>query len=235
MAIINIAVLAVFALFFLSGFYKGFIWNLSALGASIIALILAFALRGSVSKAIVKNGTLYEAMLNYTEGAEAIYERELVDMEITSLTNDQIDEIMERSGLPFPLRDRVYENIMDEALKDQGITTLGDYFNESMVLTFINIVSFMLIYFVCRVILTFIICWLDYSIQFSRLRRLDSIVGGAIGLVRGFIDISVVFMVIPIVLTVLPFDQIEELITASAMASFLHRSNIFLKLLPGTI
>lgn len=235
MGIIDIIIIALFALFFLSGFRKGFIWNISALGASIVSLVLAFLLMGSVSRLIVNNGVIYNAMLSYTEGSEAIYDIELVDKDITSLTNEQIDEVMERSDLPFPLRDRVYDNIMSEALRDSGITTLGDYFNESMVLTFVNIVSFLLIYFISRIVLTFLICWLDYSIKFPRLRIGDSIVGSAIGLVRGVIDISVVFMVVPIVLTVLPFDAIEEMISSSAMASFLHTSNIFLKLIPGTV
>lgn len=235
MGLIDLAILAVFALFLLSGFHKGFIWNLAALGASLAALVLAYFFMGGVARAVVNNGTLYDAMLNYTEGAEYIYDRELVDREVTSLTNDEIDEIMERAGLPFPLRDRVYENIMGESFRDAGITTLGDYFNESMVLTAINIISFLFVYFAARVVLTFVICWLDYALKFPRLRIGDSVVGAAIGLVRGVIDVTVLFMVVPIVLVVLPFDAIEELITASKIANFLHRSNVFLKLIPGTL
>lgn len=235
MGIIDIAIIAIFALFLLSGFYKGFIWNLSALAATVIAILLAHLLMGRLSALIVKNDTLYDAMLSYTEGAEAIKDVELRDDEITSLTNDQIDEVMELSGLPFPLRDRVYENIMDEAFKDKGITTLGDYFNESIVHSIINIVSFMCIYFVARIILTFLICWLDYSLRFPRLRIGDSVVGSALGLVRGFVDVLVVFMAVPILLTVLPFDSIETMISESAMASFLHTSNFFLKFIPGVV
>lgn len=235
MGIIDILILAILALFFLSGFHKGFIWNLAALGAAIISLLIAHLFMGTVARAIVNNGTIYDAMLSYTEGAEAIHDSELAEKDITLISNDQLDEIMERSNLPFPLRDRVYENIMDEAFKDKGITSLGDYFNESMVLTFVNIISFLLVYFASRVVLTFLICWLDYSIKFSRLRIGDSLVGGAIGLIRGLLDVFVLFMIVPIVLTVLPFDAIEEMISSSAIASFLHTSNIFLKLIPGTV
>ena len=52
---------------------------------------------------------------------------------------------------------------------------------------------------------------------------------------RGVIDVTVIFMIVPIVLVILPFDAIEELITASKIANFLHRSNMFLKLIPGTV
>ncbi len=42
-------------------------------------------------------------------------------------------------------------------------------------------------------------------------------------------------MLVPIVLTILPFDGIADMIEQSAIASFLHNSNIFLKLIPGTL
>lgn len=235
MGIIGLAILAIIGLFFLSGIYKGFLWNLAALGVSIIALVAAYLLMGPVSKAFVKNETLYNAMLSYTEGAEAIYDTELTSRDIESLSNSEIDEVMERANLPFPLGDRVYENIMDEAFKDRGITTLGDYFNESIVHCVINIISFMLIYAVLRLALTFLVSWLDYSFKFKRLRIADGVVGGIVGLIRGFLDVSVIFMIVPIVLMVLPFDAIEEMISKSAIASFMHSSNIFLKLIPGIV
>ena len=228
MGILGLAIIAIIGLFFLAGLYKGFIWNLATLGVSIIALLAAYLLMGPVSQAFVKDKGLYNAMLSYTEGSEAIYDVELVDRDIASLSNEEIDEVINRANLPFPLDERVRENIMNEAFKSSGITTLGDYFNES-------IISFILVYLILRVVLTFVVSWLDYSLKFPCLRIFDGPVGGAIGIVRGFIDISVLFMLVPIVLTVLPFDVIEELISKSAIASFLHRSNIFFKLIPGTV
>jgi Colicin V production protein. len=235
MGILGLAIIAIIGLFFLAGLYKGFIWNLAALGVSVIALLAAYLLMGTVSKAFVKDKGLYNAMLSYTEGSEAIYDVELVDRDIDSLSNDEIDEVIKRANLPFPLGERVRENIMNEEFKSSGITTLGEYFNESLVLSVINIISFILIYLILRVVLTFVVSWVDYSFKFPCLRILDGPVGGAIGIVRGFVDISVIFMLVPIVLTVLPFDGIADMIENSAIASFLHNSNIFLKLIPGTV
>ena len=41
------------------------------------------------------------------------------------------------------------------------------------------------------------------------------------------------FMLCPIILTVLPFDVVEELVEDSALASFFYRSNFLLGLIPG--
>ena len=163
MEIVNLAIIAVFAIFVLAGVYKGFLWNLAALGATIVSLLIALIFMRSMAKLIVANQSLYSAMLSYTEGKEDIYDVDLVNRDITTLTNAEIDEIMERSNLPFPFMQRVHDNILSEALKDRGITTLGDYFNESKVIVFINIISFIIIYMISRILLTVLISWLDYS------------------------------------------------------------------------
>ena len=237
MGIVNLAIIAVFVIFVLAGVYKGFIWNLATLGATIVSLLIALIFMRSVSKLIVANQSLYSAMLSYTEGREDIYDVDLVNRDITTLTNAEIDEIMERSNLPFPFMHRVHDNILSEALKDRGITTLGEYFNESKVIVFINIISFILLYLISRVILTVLISWFDYSVKFPKLRipLTDQIAGGAVGFIRGLIDVSVVFMITPAVLTVLPFDQIQDMLTNSTLASFLYNSNLLLRLVPGVL
>ncbi|MBR0135711.1 MAG: CvpA family protein, partial [Clostridia bacterium] len=102
MGLVNLAIIAVFAIFVLAGVYKGFIWNLAVLGASLLSFLIAFIFMGPVSRLIASNQGVYSAMLSYTEGKEDIYDVDLVNREITSLTNAEIDEIMERSNLPFP-------------------------------------------------------------------------------------------------------------------------------------
>ena len=77
------------------------------------------------------------------------------------------------------------------------------------------------------------ICWLDYAFIFPQLRKVDFIIGGAVGLARSIIGLCVIFMLMPIILTVLPFDAIEQLVSSSAIASFFYQSNILLKLIPG--
>lgn len=233
MNIIGFAILGFIAIYILSGAYKGFVWSASTLVASVVSCVLALLLMSGVSKLIVSNDNFYEAMLSYTEGSEYVFDVEYAKTDITKLTNDQIDEVMEKANLPYPMDERVHENIMTEAFKDDQITTLGDYFNESMVMVIVNIISFLIIYFILRVILTFVLSWLDYSKPFPVLRRVDWLVGGCIGAVRGVVAASIVLMVLPIVLTVLPFDAIKELVDASSIATFFYKSSLLLKFIPG--
>lgn len=230
---ITVVIIVIILLYVLSGVYKGFLWSVYTLGASLVSCALAFALMGPVSSAVRSNDYLYASMLSYTEGAESIYDVELRKVPIDEITEDELEEVMERSDLVFPLRDSVYKNITEKSFESEGIVTLGDYFNESLVRVILNIASFIILYLVFRVVLTFLICWADYTFTFKKLRKADFALGGAIGLLRGIIGISIVFMLVPVLLTVLNFDSIRDMVEGNALAYFFHNSNLLLMLIPA--
>ena len=233
MGLIGIAIIAMIAIYILSGVYKGFVWSASVLVSSLLACVFAMLLTGPVSEAIVSNQTIYEAMLSYTEGAEYVKDVEYAKMDVSKLSNTEIEEIMNKTDLPYPMNERVHENILSEAFKEQGITTLGDYFNQSMVMVMVNIMAFLIVYLLLRLIFTFALCWLDYSVNFLILRRFDWLVGGCVGILRGLLGVTVIMLTVPILLTVLPFDAVKETIEKSSAASFFYTSNLLLKLIPG--
>lgn len=226
-------IIFIILLYFLSGMYKGFVWNLSVLASSLISCVLALLLMFPVAALFRNNETIYNSMLSYTEGAESIYDVELRKVNISELTDEQLDDVMNKSNLVFPFKDRVYKNITNERFKDAGINTLGDYFNESIVRVMINIMSFLLVYLILRVALTYIMCWLDYSFKFPVLIKYDWLAGVAIGLIRGFLGITVIFTIMPIILTVLNFDAVREMVETNAIASFFHNKNLILMIIPG--
>lgn len=230
---LTIIIIFIIALYFLSGMYKGLIWNLSVLASSLIACVLAFLLMSPVASLFRNNETIYNSMLSYTEGAENIYDVELRKVNVSELSSEELEDVMNKSNLVFPFQDRVYKNIINESFKDIGINTLGDYFNESMVRVIINIMSFLVVYLILRIILTYTMCWLDYSFKFPVLMKYDWIAGAAIGLIRGILGIAVIFTIVPIVLTVLNFDAVREMIESNAVASFFHNKNLILMIIPG--
>lgn len=231
--IIDVVIILILGIYVLSGVYKGFLWSVSAFGATLIACCVALIFMGPVTKAFASNETLFDSMLSYTEGSEAVYDVEYAKMNITELSNNEINEVMSRADLPYPMGERIYENIMSEAFSDKGVEKLGDYFNQSMVMVMLNIASFLIIYMVVRLVITLLLCWFDYAVKLPKMKKLDWLVGGGIGIVRAIAAVSLIFMMIPIVLTILPFDQIKELMESSMIASFFYHSNLLLRLIPG--
>lgn len=233
MNILDLAIIIILALYVLGGIYKGLVWNLSVLGSYVAAWLLAAIFMSSVASGFVANEKLFNSMLSYTEGSEYIYDVEYSKLPLSEISNSMLDDIIERAALPFPMGDRVRENIEKEAFSDSGVVTLGDYFNESIVMIVINIISFLIVYAIVRVICAVGINWADYAFVFPKLRRYDMLVSSGVGLIRGVFALFSIFMLIPILLTVLPFDQVRELLDGSFLASFFHRLNFLLRLIPA--
>lgn len=234
MNLIDLAVLAVLALFALAGYYRGFLTTLLNLGAYVVSVLLAFLLMPLAANGIKSSESLYNMMLYYTEGSEYIASAEYVRVNISSVGASQLSDILSAGRLPYPMGKEIAENIAKEAFADQGITTLGDYFNQTIVCVFINILMFLLVFAIIRAVLAFVINGMDYAWTFPVLRSGDSLLGLGMGLLRGMFALFLIFMLLPIGLTVLgQFEQIHALVEDSVFSAFFYRSNFLLALMPG--
>ncbi len=231
MNLIDAASIAIIVLFILSGLYKGFMSTLLSIGAYLVSVIFGFLLMGPGAAFIKGHDRLFNMMLYYTEGSEFIANPEYVRTEISSLSTADINGIIQSARLPYPMGREIASNIAKEAFADQGIITLGDYFNQTIVCTFINILVFLIGFCIVRLILGLIINGADYAEPFPMLRVHDGLMGGALGLVRGMLALFLIFMLVPIALTVLgQFDLITNMVDDSAMAGLFYRMNLLLSL-----
>jgi uncharacterized membrane protein required for colicin V production len=231
--LLDIAVLALFAFFLLSGWYRGFMNTLFSLVAYTISCGVALLARPLLENAVKHSADLYSAVLYYAEGAELVGDVELSRTAISSLSSEQISGVMEKAQLPLPMGARITENIAREAFAKDGLTTLGDYFNQTIVSVFINILCVLLLFVAVRLLLAFVIHMIDYARNgYPVLHTTDGLLGGCFGLIRGFLAMYILFMLAPIALIVLP--SLIKYIDASYFGSFFYNSNFLLRLIPGT-
>ncbi len=230
--LLDIAVIAVLVLFVAAGVYRGFFCTALSLGAYLLSCLLAFLLMPLVSGLVTDNTELYNTMLYYTEGSEFVQDVALSRTSISSLSSEQLGGVISHANLPNPMGERISENIAKETFASQGIDTLGDYFNQTIVNVFINILSFLVVFAILRLLLAFVIHGVDYARGgYPQLQRMDGVIAGAVGLIRGFLALFVVFMLAPICVIVL--SQAEAFISESVFGGFFYQSNFLLSLIPG--
>ena len=194
-------------------------------------VVLSFLLKPLGASAIKHSDRIFNMMLYYTEGSEFIANPEYVRMDISSLSTAEINDIIASSNLPFPMGREIAKNIAREAFADQGIVTLGDYFNQTIVGVFINILMFLVCFLIIRAILSLVINGADYADPFPMLKSHDGIFGGALGLLRGMLALLLVFMLVPIVLTMLgQFDLITNMVDDSDMARVFYKLNLLISI-----
>ena len=235
MNLIDIAVIGVLALFILHGIYKGFLPTLLSIGAYILAWLAAIVLLPVGSNSIRGSEKLFNTMLYYTEGSEYVNDVELARKSIAEISTDTLNAVFAKADLPYPMAKNIADNIARESFAENGITTLGDYFNQTIVIVFINILVFIAMFAIIRIILAFIINGVDYAWTLPKLRVADRAIAGGIGLIRGILAVFLLFMLLPIVLIVLQgkFAFLTDMVNDSMMAKFFYRTNFLLSMMPG--
>ena len=67
--------------------------------------------------------------------------------------------------------------------------------------------------------------------RFPLLKQLDWLAGGAFGFARGLVFCYALFALVPLVLTVVPFDGISQMIDESQLAAFFNNGNLILSIM----
>jgi hypothetical protein len=237
MNLLDIAILLVFLVYLLAGYYRGFFNTMLSIGANIASSVLGMVGVWLFAAGVRADEGLYNMLLYYTEGAEYVPTVELANTPIQSLSSEQLAFSVsgaEGSALPFPIGMRISENVTNQAFRDMNVTTLGGYFNQTMVNVLIHILLFLAIFLLARIVCSFVIHGVDYAREgYPVLRAGDNLIGGGVGLIRGFLDLFVVCMIIPIILVVVPVPLVKSLLEGSFFCNFFYQSNFLLGLIPG--
>lgn len=235
MNFIDIAILLVLGITILGGLYRGFVSTVYNVGATIISLIVGRICIPLVSSLVKGSADLFNMMLYYTEGSEyvAITDVELTRTSIASISSDQLHTVLQNADMPIPMDRCVIKDIASEAFRDSGVTTLGDYFNQTIVCVVINILAMVLVFAVVRLLLGFVIRGIEYGRGgFPVLTRGDGIIGAGLGLIHGVLLLFAIFLLVPVMLTVLP--KLYEFLSESFFGEFFYQANFLLALIPAT-
>lgn len=233
MNILDFAIIAALGLFALAGVYKGFLHTVLDIVIYAICAVFAFMMTPIVSFQVEQNESMFNTMLYYTEGSENIYDVEYSKKNITEISNAELEEIYARSKVAYPMDERIRSNVAEAVFERSNIYTLGDYFNQTMVLVTINILVFLVLFLGLRIVFAFLLGWWNYAHPLPVLKKLELPAAIGVGLIRGVLALFLIFMLCPIILTVLPFEFVSDLVENSRLARFFYYSNFLLGFIPG--
>ena len=230
MNIIDILILAVLGISVLFGLYRGFISGVLSVAALIGSTALSFVFGGQLAAWLSSNQTLVETLKYYTDAGSRINDLNLSLMTVGQMTESALTRICESAGLPAAFENAFLEQIS----KASSNVKVSDLLSDTIVSVSISILSFLICFLIAFVVLTFVIHLISYVFELPVLRHLDSLIGGVFGLARGVLLVFIFFAVVPIVLAVVPVEQLGQIIEQSTLAPFFD-SQIILTILRGGI
>ena len=230
---VDLVILLILAIALLAGYYRGVIYSAINLGVSILSFVMALLLCTTLSGVVQKRQSLYEMMLYYFEGYEYINETsvELVHVSVSQIGEKELAVVVKNADMPSPFDSAITGNVKKQVYEDRGIYSLGDYFNQTIVDTVLNILSLLLLFLIFRLLFGFLLRLIDFGAAgLPRLKQFDVPLACGIGLLHGVLLVSVLFMLVPLMLVVVP--RLSKFIDGSLLGGFFYRGNVLLRMVP---
>ncbi|MCR5566998.1 MAG: CvpA family protein [Clostridiales bacterium] len=230
---VDIVILAILGLSVLVGLYRGFISSVASMGGCLLSLGLSFWLSPKLAATIQSNPDILRTLASYTDAATKLGDQALASESVTTLTENGITEIMNRVSLPAPLSTLLQSNLQNKVYG--AAADVGTYVTQTIVGAILNVICFIVCFLALMLVIHFVINFLKVVFKFPVLKQLNSIAGGAFGLIRGALLCFVAFALLPLIQTLLPVQDINQMVEQSALAPLFNSGNLILAIMNGKL
>lgn len=233
MNIIDFIIIGIVALCVLFGFYRGFIQSVLNLGGGLLSLAGSFLIFPKIADAVSGNTDITRIISSYTDSSSLLGNLDLSSQAVSSLTDSRIAEIVQKANLPAPVDTLLSHNLSQQVFSPLGnlATNVGDYVNQTILSVSINVLSFLVCFAACFVVSAILINMLRAVFRFPMLKQLDWLAGGLFGFGLGVALCFVIFTTMPLLESVVPLPQFQELIQASSLAKVFENGNLLLSIM----
>jgi len=221
MNIVDIIIIAIFVYFLLAGMYKGTIASGISLFGFAGAWFGAKAVYQSISHLALSNSTLMAVLNQYLEPETFFNEHAVAAAKINDVLaggEASIQAVINSVGDKFSfIADALSSNIRTQAFANIGISTMADYFNQTLWVAVFNVAAFVLAFIGLYIIISILVSLLDHVISFPVLRSFDWLVGGVFGLMRATVIVVLVLSILPAMANVIDPELTNKLLSQSTL------------------
>ncbi len=219
MNIIDILVLAVLGFSLFAGMHKGFIASTLSLAGMVASWFGARELYGILADYALGNSTFMGVLSTYLEPASFFEGMQVSGVgaqtavsELVAKGADAVNGVADFIGgkIPF-LRDALAKNISSEAFAELNLSTLAEYFDQTLWQAVFNVLAFIIAFFVLYFVANLFINLINHVVRFPLVRRVDWLLGGVLGLVRGAVISILLLAVLEPVLTAFSVEMMSTL------------------------
>lgn len=235
MNIIDIIILGILGISVLVGLYRGFVSSVASLGSCLLSLVLSFWLNPKLVAWVQGNPDLIRTLMSYTDAGTRIGDQTLAQTSVTALGTSGISEIISKVNLPGPLASLLQNNLQNQVFQSVGISRVGEYVSQTIVSAVLNVICFVVCFLVLFLVLHLVLGFLKVLFKFPVLKQMNSLAGGAFGLLRGILLCFLAFALLPLVQTAIPVDNLNALVAESALAPLFNSERLILAIMNGRL
>ncbi len=231
MNVLDYIIIGIIAMSTLYGVYRGFIQSLISLGGSIASVALSFLIYPSLVNYISTNPQIIHSLLYFTDADSLIGDLGLASTSINLVNSQTVSNLLDKLQLAKPIDTLLAQNIEYKVFSTTNALNLSDYVSQTIINISINVLSFLICYFIIFIIFTLVLNFIKGIFRFPLLKQLDWLAGGLMGFIRGIIIVFLFFTLIPLLQTVIPLEFFTNFINASQLAPIFQNSSFIISIM----
>lgn len=231
MNIIDLIICAILGLGLVSGMYKGFITSTLATLGFIGSWAGAYALYPQLSAAVTGNASIMDMLAYYVDTSTLFKTPGLARTVVGAVTPEQLQTALGEINLPAVIESTFQSNVLGQALASINLSTMADYLNHTLLNAVINVVAFLVMFAISYVVVLLVVNLLNNVFHFPVLRHFDWLAGGALGLIRSAVVVMLIFAFVPMLLSAMPMELVQDMINDSKLAGFFLQNNLVANLI----
>ncbi|MHC1749053.1 MAG: CvpA family protein [Cellulosilyticaceae bacterium] len=203
---------------------KGFIRSAYGLLASILALVVAYFIY-PIMNAFLKVTPLYHNILQWNT-------ERLASIELVSGLQTQADMIKKATGwLPKFIGEEIIHNNNPEVYRVMGATNIAEYISGYITGLCISALALIITWLLVRMILGIMMRTLDLIAKLPVISTANKYAGAALGTVKGVLLMWVLGLLMPLMITLPQFGNLQNMLQTSYIAKWLYQNNLLLEYL----
>lgn len=230
MNVIDIVIILIMAASIIYGLYRGFLRTVLSVACCLISVILAVSFGPRLADAAQKNEGIYNSLKNVTDAVTRIGDVSLADTPVNQLSDSAVRRVIDSVNLPESIGNILENTIRREATAQQNPdpgATVNTYVERTLIGIVLNVLAFILCFAGSYIIFSILISLIHHVFKLPILKQLDWLAGGAFGFVRGWIILYVLFLIVPIISTVIPLDSFGDMLEQSTLARIFQSNGLF--------
>ena len=235
MNIIDIVILIVIGASVIYGLYRGFVQTVLSVACCLISIVVAFAFGPRLAAMVSGNNDISSTLLTYTDAIARVGDSNLANTPVSQLTDGVISQVLNSVSLPEPIASILENNLKGQVFSQINLTTVNEYVSSTVVAVAVNALSFVACFALCYLVLSVLVSLIAHVFKLPLLKQLDWLAGGAFGLARGALILYVIFLLIPILSTIIPLDNFNELLAQSTLAPIFQSDGFFARMVSGKL
>ena len=235
MNVIDIAILVILVASVVYGLYRGFIHTLLSVAACLISVFVAFVYGPQLAAVVSGSPGVSSTLATYTDAVARVGDYSLASTPVSQLSDNVIQKVLDSVDLPESIASILRGNMKSQSFSGTGLTTVNDYVSNTVVAVAVDILCFIVVFAACYLVLSIVVSLIQHVFKLPLLKQLDWLAGGAFGLVRGGLILYVIFLIIPILSTIIPMDAFNDILAQSTLAPIFQSDGFFAQVISGKL